>query len=298
MPLYGQNYRPPYEAQSLLLQVTTGCSHNACAFCAMYRMTPYSESPLHEIESDLYEAARYRPDATRVFLENGDAFGLPAERLLAVAELIHKYLPNVTTIGAYASVKNIIPKTDDELKALAEAGYAHINIGLESGLDDVLAYMKKGTTLAQAREQMLRLNAAGLPFNVNIIFASAGPDRIEEHAAACAAIVNEVQPKLIMVSPIHADPGTPLFDDIASGTFKECTLGQYVEEEILFVRQLQMEGECGFFGQHVSNPVKVGGILPRDKDKLLTWLEAGLAAMPPELRNSHPRKGAEGRPLI
>ena len=298
MHMYGQNYRPPFEAQSLLLQVTTGCSHNACAFCAMYRQTRYTESPLHEIESDLYEAARYRPNATRVFLENGDAFGLPAERLLEVAALIHKYLPNVTSIGAYASIKNIIPKTDDELKALAEAGYAHINIGLESGLDDVLAYLKKGTTLAQAREQMHRLNAAGLPFNVNIIFASAGPDRIEEHAAACAAIVNEVQPKLVMVSPIHADPGTPLFDDIATGKFKECTLGQYVEEEILFLRQLEMQKECGFFGQHVSNPVKVGGILPRDKEKLLTWLEAGLAAMSPELRNSHPRKGAEGRPLI
>ena len=147
MHMYGQNYRPPFEAQSLLLQVTTGCSHNACAFCAMYRQTRYTESPLHEIESDLYEAARYLPNATRVFLENGDAFGLPAERLLEVAELIHKYLPNVTTIGAYASIKNIIPKTDDELKALAEAGYAHINIGLESGLDDVLAYLKKGTTL-------------------------------------------------------------------------------------------------------------------------------------------------------
>ncbi|MDO5117536.1 MAG: radical SAM protein [Eggerthellaceae bacterium] len=297
MHLYGQNYRPPFEAQSLLLQVTTGCSHNACSFCAMYRRTPYTESPLHEIEADLYEAARFRPNATRVFLENGDAFGLPAQRLLEVAELIHKYLPNVTTIGAYASIKNIIPKTDEELKQLAEAGYAHLNIGVESGLDDVIAYLKKGTTLSQAREQMHRLNAANLPFNVNIIFASAGPNRIEEHAAACAALVNEVQPKLIAVSPIHADPGTPLFDDIASGAFKECTLGQYVEEEILFVRQLELENDCGFFGQHVSNPVKVGGILPRDKGKLIEWLEAGLAAMPQKLRDSHPRKGAEGRPL-
>ncbi|MBE6465057.1 MAG: radical SAM protein [Eggerthellaceae bacterium] len=297
MHLYGQNYRPPFEAQSQILQVTTGCSHNACAFCAMYRMTKYTESPLEEIEADLREIAYYRPNVTRIFLENGDAFGLPAERLLTIAEMIHSYLPNVASIGSYASIKNIIPKTDEELEALAKAGYEHINIGVESGLDDVIAYLKKGTTLADAREQMHRLNDAGLIFNVNIIFASAGPDRIEEHASACAALMNEVQPKLIAVSPIHADPGTPLYDDIASGRFTECTLGQYVEEEILFVRQLEMEGDCGFFGQHVSNPVKVGGILPRDKEKLIGWLESGLAAMPKELRDSHPKKGAEGRPL-
>ena len=290
----GLTYRPPYEANSLILQVTSGCSHNRCAFCTMYRDVKFAVSPLEEVEADLREATRYEPWARRVFLANGDAFCLSAARLEEIAQLIHRYLPEVRSIGGYASIKNIRTKSDGELRRLAQLGYADLNIGLESGLDDVLAYMNKGYTVAEARTQMARLREAGLPFNLNIINAAAGPERILEHARANAAIVNEAQPTLVFVSPLHVDPGAPLEDEVEAGRFEECTLGAYITEEIEFLRGLELE-DCVFFGLHVSNPVPVAGRLPQDKARLLEALERGMAGIPDWQLASHPPKGAEGR---
>ncbi len=228
----GMTFRPPYEARSLLLQVTRGCSHNACTFCSMYRDVSFAISPLEEIVDDLAEATWAYPYVSRVFLVNGDAFCLPADALLNIAEMIHEALPNVRSIGCYARIPNVTSKTDTELAALAAAGYDNINIGVESGLDDVLALMNKGFTVEEARLQFARLHAAGLPFNVNIINAAAGPQRIAEHAAANASLVNEAQPTLIFVSPLHVDPGTPLVGLIERGEFEECTLGQYLRRSL------------------------------------------------------------------
>ena len=289
----GMTFRPPYEARSLLLQVTRGCSHNACTFCSMYRDVSFAISPLEEIVDDLAEAAWAYPFVSRVFLVNGDAFCLPADALLNIAEMIHEALPNVRSIGCYARIPNVTSKTDAELAALAAAGYDNINIGVESGLDDVLALMNKGFTVEEARLQFARLHAAGLPFNVNIINAAAGPQRIAEHAAANAALVNEAQPTLIFVSPLHVDPGTPLVGLIERGEFEECTLGQYLEEEIAFLEGLELD-DCVFFGAHVSNPIPVNGLLPRDKDELLAVLRDGMARIPREQLDAHPSKGAEG----
>ena len=289
----GMTFRPPYEARSLLLQVTRGCSHNACTFCSMYRDVSFAISPLEEIVDDLAEAAWAYPYVSRVFLVNGDAFCLPADALLNIAEMIHEALPNVRSIGCYARIPNVTSKTDADLAALAAAGYDNINIGVESGLDDVLAFMNKGFTVEEARLQFARLHAAGLPFNVNIINAAAGPQRIAEHAAANASLVNEAQPTLIFVSPLHVDPGTPLVGLIERGEFEECTLGQYLEEEIAFLEGLELD-DCVFFGAHVSNPIPVNGLLPRDKDELLAVLRDGMARIPREQLDAHPSKGAEG----
>ena len=290
----GMTFRPPYEAYSLLLQVTRGCSHNACTFCSMYRDTPFSVSPVEEIVDDLVEAARDYSYARRVFLVNGDAFCLAADELETIADMIHEALPLVESIGCYARIPNVASKTDEELARLAACGYADINIGVESGLDDVLAFMNKGYDVASARTQFARLHAAGLSFNLNIINAAAGPRRIAEHAAANARLVNEARPTLIFVSPLHVDPGTPLEGLVGAGKFEECTLGEYLEEEIAFLEGLTLS-DCVFFGLHVSNPVPVQGLLPRDKDELLRALREGMASFPPEVLDSHPQKGREGR---
>ena len=290
----GLTYRPPYEAESLILQVTTGCSHNACTFCSMYRDVKFEVSPLEEVEADLAEAVRFQPWARRVFLANGDAFCLPADRLEEIAKLVHRHLPAVRSIGGYASIKNIRTKSDDELARLAELGFSDFNIGVESALDDVLAFMNKGYTSDEARAQLGRLRKAGMPFNLNIINAAAGPGRIIEHARANAAFVNEVQPTLIFVSPLHVDPGAPLENEVAEGRFEECTLGQYIAEELEFLRGLELD-DCVFFGLHVSNPVPVAGMLPHDKQRLIDALERGMADIPEQVLNSHPTKGNEGR---
>ena len=190
----GTIYRPPFEARSLLLQVTTGCSHNRCSFCTMYRDEQFRIEPLEQIEEDLEEAGEYVPGVTRVFLENGDPFALSADRLEQIAVMIHEYLPKVETIAMYASIKNVIGKTDEELSRLRMLGINELNIGVESGLDEALTYMNKGYTAEQAVFELKRLRAAGIDHGANIILGCAGAKLRHENAVATAALLNETKP--------------------------------------------------------------------------------------------------------
>ena len=264
----GTIYRPPFEARSLLLQVTTGCSHNRCSFCTMYRDEPFRVEPLEQIEEDLAEARQYVPNITRVFLENGDPFALSADRLEQIAVMIHAYLPRVETIAMYASIKNVIGKSDEELRRLRNLGINELNIGVESGLDEALSYMNKGYTAAQAKYELNRLKSAGIDYGANIILGCAGPERRHENAAATAALLNETKPYLIFTGTIHSDLGCPLYEDMQSGRFVESTFGEYLDEEEELLELLDLT-DCYLFGLHPSNIVTMHGNLPEDKAVML-----------------------------
>ena len=264
-------FRPPFEAASLLLEVTHGCSHNACAFCTMYRGVPFQLEPMERIEECVRTAAVRRPGVKRVFLEHGDAFALSAERLIRIAELIHAYLPRVEMIAMYASIKNIASKSDDDLERLREAGIGDLNVGVESGLDEALRWMNKGYTAAQARYELLRLKRAGIPWGANVILGAAGPALRSENAIATAELLSATQPNLIFTGTLHADPGCPLYEAIKSGAFAESTFGEYFDEEETLIERLKLD-DCVFFGLHPSNVVTMEGRLPQDKDRLLAEL--------------------------
>ena len=261
-------YRPPYEAASFLLQVTHGCSHNRCAFCTMYRDVPFSAETDECIAAQLAWAAARRPDTDRVFLENGDPFSLPAERLVEIADMVRSYLPKVETIAMYASVKNIKSKSDADLLRLRACGVNDLNIGVESGLDEALDKMNKGYTARDALRELERLGSAGISYGANIIFGCAGPDKRFENAEATAHLLNRTKPYLIFTGTIHADPGCPLYDDMQSGAFRESTFGEYLEEEEALLWALTLEN-CLFFGLPPSNVVRMRGRLSRDKAELL-----------------------------
>lgn len=264
----GTIYRPPFEARALLLQVTTGCSHNRCSFCTMYRDEQFRMEPLEQIEEDLEEAREYVPGVKRVFLENGDPFALSADRLEQIAVMIQAYLPKVETIAMYASIKNVIGKTDEELRRLRTLGINELNIGVESGLDEALAYMNKGYTAEQAVYELKRLGAAGIVYGANIILGCAGAERRHENAAATAALLNETDPYLIFTGTIHSDPGCPLHEDIQAGRFVESTFGEYLDEEEELLKLLDLT-DCYLFGLHPSNIVRMHGNLPEDKEVML-----------------------------
>ena len=215
MNLTGMVYRPPYEANSLLLQVTLGCSHNKCTFCYMYPDVKFTVCPMEQIEADIEEAARVCPDVERVFLEHGDAFVLSADRLTQIAEAIHRKLPKVKTIAMYASIQNIKHKTDTELRRLCDLGIGGLDVGVESGLDAALSYMNKGHTAAEAKEQLLRLTKAGITYSFNAILGCGGADLWRENADATADLINAVQPHLLFIGSLHAQPGCRLYNDIA-----------------------------------------------------------------------------------
>jgi len=288
----GPVYRPPFEANSLLLQVTAGCSHNKCAFCTMYRDTPFTVCPTEQVEADIDEAARRWPNAERVFLENGDAFVLSADRLEQVAESIHARLPKVQTITMYASILNVRTKTDEELRRLRAAGINELNIGVESGLDEALTLMNKCYTAKEAKDELLRLKAAGFDYCLNIIFGAAGAARRRENAESTAKLLNAAKPFLIFTGTVHADPGCSLYKDLKSGAFVEPTFGEYLEEEELLLRNLALE-DTFFFGLHPSNVVPMRGVLPRDKKVMLEEIQEMRAHMGSRL-SLHPIRNGEG----
>ena len=292
MKYTGLTYRPPFEARSLLLQVTAGCSHNQCSFCTMYRDVPFAVETMEQIEKDLREAREYVPNITRVFLENGDPFCLSADKLSAIAIKIHEYLPKVETIAMYASIKNIVEKTDEELSLLRSLGINELNIGVESGLDTALKRMNKGYTAEQALHELKRLNAVGMDFGANIIFGCAGEGGSEENAKATARLINETKPYLIFTGTIHADAGCPLFNEMKSGLFQENTFGEYLDDEEQFLSLLDLDG-CYYFGLHPSNLVQMLGYLSRDKQRMLNAVRSRRQQLSDRLQE-RPIRGGEG----
>lgn len=282
-------FRPPYEARSYLLLVTSGCSHNACRFCTMYKDVPFEEAPLDLVEKQLMYEAERRLHTKRVFLENGDPFTLSAGYLLKVSEMIHSYLPEVERITMYAQIRNIMTKTDEELKALAKAGIGELNIGLESGMDSVLRYLRKGYTAEEALKQMKRLTAAGISFSVNIIFGAAGAGNGIAHAKETAAVLNEAQPYLVFTNTIHSEKGCDLYADMQEGRFIEPTFGEYIAEEEQFLTDLEMK-DAEYYGIHPANVLQLRGRLPGDKEALLRELRSQRDSADPELLKQRPRR--------
>ena len=292
MSMTGVVYRPPYEANSLLLQVTLGCSHNKCTFCYMYPDVKFTVCPMEQVEADIDEATRYCPDVERVFLEHGDAFVLSADRLMQIADAIHRKLPKVETIAMYASIQNIKHKTDAELRRLRDAGINGLDIGVESGLDAALRYMNKGHTAKEAEEQLLRLTKAGIDYSFNAILGCGGSDLWKENAEATAALINAVQPHLLFIGTLHAQPGCRLYDDMKNGVFKECTCGQLLDEQEQLIRCLDLK-DTYYFGSHPSNLVPMQGRLPKRKQDMIEAVQE----MREQLRHhldEFPVRGGEG----
>ena len=292
----GVIYRPPFEANSLLLEVTTGCSHNQCAFCSMYTDVPFHMCPLEQVEEDLEEFSRYRADYRRAFLENGDAFVLPAERLLKIADLIHARFPSIEVISMYASIPNIRGKTDAELKALRAAGINELNVGVESGYDPALRHMNKGYTAEEARVQIERLTAAGIDCGLNIILGIAGADRWRDNAEATAELLNQAQPYLLFLGTLHAEPGCRLYEEMESGAFRESTYGQLLDEQELLLRRLRLR-DTYYFGAHPSNIIPMRGNLPVHRDAMLEAIQEARIQLKDRL-DQYPLRGGEGSILL
>ena len=291
-------FRPPFEADSLLLQVTVGCSHNKCTFCTMYHQAGFQVESIEQIEKDLREAREAIPDVQRIFLVNADPFVLRADKLKEIGKKINEILPEVQTIAMYASILNVMNKTDEELRELRALKFNDLNIGVESAFPGMMERFNKGYDLQTAKTQLARLKKAGFDFSLNIIIGGAGTDHHLENARANAAFINETEPNLIFIANLHVDPGSELFDEMNRGDFVENTLRQNLEEEIELLRHLEL-ADCFFYGMHTSNVVPVQGTIAKAKDSMLRRLEGALETMDEELLGSRNlKKGKEGNLII
>ncbi|MEY8483615.1 radical SAM protein [Lachnospiraceae bacterium 48-21] len=274
----GTIWRPPYEAASLLLEVTAGCTHHKCKFCTLYNDLPFKfrMSPLEDFECDLQEVKRAMKGwnsgrIDRVFLTGANPFVLSYDKLTAIAELIHQYLPSVKSIGSFARITDVTPKTDKELTKLRAMGYDGLTIGIETGDDEALRFMNKGYTSADIIEQCQRLDAADIHYSFFYLVSISGAGRGEIGAKLTADICNQIHPTLIGANMLTIYPDSELYREIQRGNWhEEGELEKYKEVRTL-IENLQIPTIFAAMG--ASNAYQFHGQLPKDKEKLLVFLD-------------------------
>lgn len=285
MKIEGTIYRPPVEADTFLLQVTAGCTHNACNFCNMYREKTFHLIDEEILRFNLAEGKRvadiYKKPIRRIFLMDGDVFSLSTEKLESVIALIRQYMPEMETISMYAPVRSIKKKTDDELAKLQALGVNDLHIGYESGLDDVLQAMNKNSTLADSVEQAERLRRAGIRHNGTFILGLAGKGRGEESGRAMAVLINRLQPQMVRLMTLSVFDDAPLAEAVQAGTFVEAG-----EKEILREEQVVLEGialpELYFWANHVLNSTPVAGYIGQDREWMMKRITRSLEELDEE----------------
>lgn len=274
----GTIWRPPYEASSLLLEVTAGCTHHRCKFCTLYADLPFAffMSPLKDIEADLKEAMGmyrhvYRKPVARTFLTGANPFVLKPQRLTEIAGLIHKYFPKMETIGCFARITDIALKSDEELTALHKAGYDGLTIGMETADDTALRFMDKGYSSADIIEQCTRLEHAGIRYSFFYLTGISGAGHGEEGARVTAALCNGLRPVLIGANMLTVYPDSRLYGEIQKGSWKEESEKEKYREVRALVENLTIPTVFAAMG--ASNAFQIQARLPEDKEKLLKLLD-------------------------
>ena len=273
----GQICRPPMERASYMLPVAVGCSYNACTFCTLFKHLRYRQLPREQIETEMQRVHAAGGNPKTIFLGDGNAFGLPTEDLLWILERIHHYFPGCEGVNMDATVTNLSEKTDEELDALYAAGVRQLYLGIESGLDDVLAFMKKDHNLQQAYEQIARLQKAGMIFNAHMMTGIAGKGRGIENAEATAEFFNRTKPHRVINFSIFHHKRAPLYRDIEAGRYVPADEQENLREERRLLELLDVEG-LEYDGLHdVVIEERFRGTLPRDKEKLLAKVDKTIA---------------------
>jgi len=272
----GNIIRPPSEANSLILQVTTGCSHNRCTFCGAYQGQQFQIKDDAIIESDLEFAAVHCTGQSTVFLADGDALVIPQKRLLHLCGMIKEKLPWIRRIHLYANCRDILARTPAELSELKRAGLGRIYMGLESGHEKTLAAIDKGATAAEMIQAGQRVKKAKIFLSVTCLLGIAGIRYSLQHAAETAEVLNQIEPNQIAILTLMLLENTKIGQAAAAGTFQmPDKLGLFQELRIMVAALNVPRGQLQ--ANHASNYFSLDGRLPRDKDDFLAIIDRAIA---------------------
>jgi radical SAM superfamily enzyme YgiQ (UPF0313 family) len=278
MRYHGAVIRPPSEADSLIVQVTYGCSNNTCDFCGTYLDKPFAVRPFDEVVEDITGLpVTVRQRVRRVFLADGDAMALSGRKLDQVLDLLHRALPNLERVSSYANARNLLAKSVDELAALRERGIELLYLGLESGDEQTLTDIHKGMTVAEQIEGCRRASEAGMQLSVTAILGLAGRERSLIHARATGEALSAIDPEYIGILTLMLPPGTAMERRVA-------TRQLVLPDSIGILRELREivahidVTDSLFRCNHASNYLPIGGRLPKDKEAILATLDRVLTA--------------------
>jgi len=265
-------FRPPSEAQSLIFQITVGCSQNHCTFCGMYKTKHFRIRPVNEIRAEIAMVpAHHRPHIRRVFLADGDALVYPQDGLLEILDALAEIFPNLTRVGTYASPNSLTTKSRADLEKLRERKLRILYFGLESGDDATLERIDKRFSSAEMLELCRKAKEAGMKLSVTAILGLAGTARSREHARATAAWINALAPEyfsLLTMFRRHNDAHYHLIQPLSNG--------QVLEEALEIVRNLAPRRTI-LRSNHVSNILQLAGSYPKDRETIIAQAEAALA---------------------
>lgn len=285
----GTIWRPPYEADSLIIEATAGCTHHRCKFCTLYEELPFAfrPSPMEHIEADLLEAQTWFHDPLRkaeerlfeldevkmerIFLAGANPFALSTQRLLEIAGLVHEYFPQTRSIGCFSRVTDVTMKSDEDLAALARADFDGLTIGIETGYDEALAFMDKGYEAGDIVRECRRLDAVGIGYAFFCLAGVAGKGHGIENAQATAAVCNQTNPWLVGVNMLTVYKSSELYREIDAGHWVEAGEVEKYEEIQELVRGLKIPTELAMLG--ASNPVMIRGRLPEQREEIVKTIE-------------------------
>lgn len=276
MNYQGTIYRPPSEANSILLQVTTGCSHNKCSFCGMYKGQRFTIKPEELILADIDYAADHFPYARRLFLCDGDALILPQHQLLIILKKIQTRLPQVTRVGIYANTKSLRSKSIEDLQSLRQHGLSIVYMGLESGDDVTLASMNKGATADQMIEMGKKAKLAGMQVSVTVLLGVAGVERSAIHAIESGRVLTSIDPDYVGALSLMLEPGTTLYAAYQAGRFALPKPLAVLQELRTMIATTDLSQGL-FHANHASNYLPIRAKLPEEKAETLALLDQALA---------------------
>ena len=282
-------FRPPSEGENLIIQATLGCSFNRCSFCAMYRSKDYVERPLAAVFADIEQAAFAWPDASRVFLADGDALALPTAHLIEILDKLSANLPHLTRVTCYATPANILRKTAEELAQLKAHKLNLLYFGIESGSDLILKKVTKGATQRGIFEALHKAHNAGLKISATVILGLGGQNHWQEHIDGTIELLNRAPINYLSTLQLFLDESSV---DEFQQKFAEPFSFQN-DQSILLEQQRLISGlkppqPIIFRSNHASNALALAGNLPRDRDRLLAQLQLAMVDSS-QLRPHHSR---------
>ena len=271
----GMMIRPPSEANSILLQVTLGCSHNKCTFCGTFRGKRFNIKKDEIIFEDIEFARKYCQRQNRLFICDGDALIVPQKRLVNILKRIKDRLPWVERVGLYANTKGIGMKTDDQLKELHDLGLKIAYMGLETGDDQLLKAIRKGADSSKMIKMGKRIKKAGIQLSITVLIGLGGRERSKIHAMETGRVLSAIDPDFVGALSLMLVPGTELNDQYERGEFKLISPKEMLEELGLMIAATRLSGGL-FHANHASNYLPIRAKLPEDKEKTLELISQAL----------------------
>ena len=269
-------YRPPSEAESLIIQATLGCSHNACTFCSMYKSKKYTERSFDDISADIDSMASY-PEIRRVFLADGDALALDTESLIKIFSRLKDTFPKLRRISIYGNTGNILSKSDQELTSLHEAGLKIIYLGFETGSDLLLKKIAKGVTMKEHALASERIKASGMDLSATLINGLGGKELWKEHVLKSAELINLTAPKYLSTLSLIIPPECrKRFISPFENGFTEQDDRGMLEEEKLLIQNINTSERIIFRSNHASNALALSGTLPAANADLINKIDMAL----------------------